>query len=116
VVNIIRTVTDDIHYDGVHFPKGTMLIFAMTLGARDPNYFERPDDYDPDRSHSNRHVGLGRGSHICLGQHLAKAQITEAVYQIAGRMKNPRLDGEVIWRPFLGIWGLETLPIAFDPN
>ena len=116
VVNAIRTVTDDIDYDGVHFPKGTMLIFGFTLGARDPNFFDHPDDYDPDRPHENRHVGLGRGSHICLGQHLAKAQITEAVYQIAGRMKNPRLDGDVIWRPFLGIWGLETLPIAFDPN
>ena len=115
VVNIIRTVTDDIDYDGVHFPKGTMLIFAMTLGARDPNYFDRPDDYDPDRSHTNRHVGLGRGSHICLGQHLAKAQITEAVHQIAQRMRKPRLAGEIVWRPFLGIWGLETLPIEFEP-
>jgi len=33
---------------------------------------------------------------------------------IAKRLKSPRLAGPVTWRPFLGAWGLRTLPIAFD--
>jgi cytochrome P450 len=115
VISPWRTVTEDIDYQGVHFPKGTNLIFGMALAARDPEFFERPDEFDPDRAHQNRHLGLGRGSHICLGQHLARGQLAEAVHQIAQRVRNPRLAGEIAWRPFLGIWGLETLPIEFEP-
>ena len=115
VISPFRTVTQDIDYQGVRFPKGSILIFGMALAARDPNFFERPNEFDPDRSHENRHLGLGRGSHICLGQHLARAQLAEAVHQIARRVRNPRLTGEIAWRPFLGIWGLETLPIEFEP-
>lgn len=115
VISPWRTTTEDIEYQGVHFPRGTNLIFGMALAARDPGFFERPNDFDPDRSHQNRHLGLGRGSHICLGQHLARGQMAEAVHQIAQRMRKPRLAGEIAWRPFLGIWGLETLPIEFEP-
>jgi cytochrome P450 len=115
VISPFRTVTEDIDYDGVHFPKGTILIFGMALAARDPNFFERPNEFDPDRPHTNRHLGLGRGSHICLGQHLARGQLAEALHQIAQRMKKPRLAGGYSWRPFLGIWGLENLPIEFEP-
>ena len=115
VISPWRTVTQDIDYQGVHFPRGTILIFGMALAARDPGFFERPDEFDPDRAHQNRHLGLGRGAHICLGQHLARGQMAEAVHQIAQRMRKPKLAGEIAWRPFLGIWGLETLPIEFEP-
>ncbi len=115
VISPFRTVTQDIDYQGVHFPKGTILIFGMALAGRDPGFFDRPNLFDPDRSHQNRHLGLGRGAHICLGQHLARGQMAEAVHQIAQRVRKPRLTGEIAWRPFLGIWGLETLPIEFEP-
>ena len=52
--------------------------------------------------------------HICLGQYLAKAQLEEGLHLIAQRLRRPRLAGEATWRPFLGAWGLRTLPIAFN--
>jgi cytochrome P450 len=52
--------------------------------------------------------------HICLGQHLAKAQLEEGLHLIAQRLIKPRLAGAATWRPFLGAWGLRTLPIAFE--
>ena len=30
-------------------------------------------------------------------------------------MRHPRLAGEFKWRPFYGTWGLQGLPIEFDP-
>ena len=30
-------------------------------------------------------------------------------------MRNPRLAGEVGYRPFYGTWGLKGLPIEFEP-
>ena len=88
------------------------------LGAqaanRDPAMFPEPQNFDPERDNSNRHVAFGRGGHICLGQFLARNQLQEGLHLIAQRLKNPRSNGPIAWRPFLGAWGPKTLPIAFD--
>lgn len=49
-----------------------------------------------------------------LGQFLARAQIEEGLHLIAQRLKNPRPNGEPAWRSFVGVWGLRSLPIAFE--
>ena len=53
--------------------------------------------------------------HICLGQFLATANVEEGLHEIARRITNPRLVGDVHWKPFPGVWGITQLPIAFDP-
>lgn len=110
-----RTVTQAFEYDGVQFPEDTRLLFGNATAGRDPAAFDNPDVFDPDRVHKNRHLAFGRGAHICLGQHLARIQIAQGIHLMAQRITNPRLAGPIAWRPFLGIWGLETLPIEFDP-
>jgi cytochrome P450 len=50
---------------------------------------------------------------MCLGQYIARAQIQEGLHLCAQRMKNPEIAGEVSFRPYPGIWGLETLPLKF---
>ena len=113
--NTYRSVTEAFDYRGVEFPAGLMLFFPMTVAARDARTFPDPDAFDPDRTHANRHLAFGRGMHICLGQFMARAQIEEGLHLIAQRITRPRLAGEEGWRPFLGVWGLKALPIAFDP-
>ena len=115
VSNVPRTVRKDIEYGGVLIPAGTNLVFALTVSGRDPAFFENADEFNPDLSRENRHVAFGRGAHMCLGQFLARAQIEEGLHLIAKRLKNPRLNGEVTWLSFVGVWGVRTLPIAFDP-
>jgi cytochrome P450 len=110
-----RLTDADVDYDGVTIPRGSTLIFANNVAGRDRNAIEDADLFDPERVHKQRHISFGRGSHICLGQHLAKMQIGEGLHLMAQRIRNPRLAGEVTWRPFMGVWGLETLPIEFDP-
>ncbi len=112
---VFRGVDVEFDYDGVSFPKDAMIIFANSLSGRDPRAFEEAMVFNPDRVHANRHVAFGRGAHICLGQHMAKTQIAEGLHMMAQRIRNPRLAGPIEWRPFLGVWGLETLPIEFDP-
>lgn len=115
IATFFRTTRVDIEYDGVHFPSNTILAFATPLTGRDPSVFPEPMKFDPDRVCESRHMAFGRGAHICLGQFIARNQLEEGLHLIAQRVTGPRLVGEVTWRPFLGAWGLQTLPIAFEP-
>ena len=109
-----REVANDFVYDGHHFRKGEMVVCTPALAGHDPSVFPDPMRFDPERENANRHVGFGRGEHICLGQFIAKAQLQEGIHLIAQRLKNPRIAGEIEWRPFLATWGLLRLPISFD--
>src|SRR5262249_49895325 len=113
VSNVPRTVIKDIVYRDVLLPTGTQLFLPLTFSGRDPEAFADPDTFNPERVSANRHLAFGRGMHICLGQFLARAQIEEGIHLMAQRLVNPRLAGELSWRPFLGVWGLRTLPIVF---
>ena len=110
-----RAAAKDFTYDGIDFRQGDIVIFGTSLAGRDPAMFDDPLTFDPDRPNASRHVALGRGAHICLGQYIAKNQLQEGIHLICQRLRNPRITSEVTWRPFIGAWGLKTMPIAFDP-
>jgi cytochrome P450 len=112
---IPRTTTRDLTYDDVLIPAGTTLFFPVSISGRDPDAFAEADSFDPERTDARKHVAFGLGEHICMGQFIARAQIQEALHQIAQRMKNPKRTGPSGWRPFYGVWGLRGLPIAFEP-
>jgi cytochrome P450 len=109
-----REVARDFTYQGHDFRKGETVVCAPPLAGRDPTVFADPLKFDPERENAGRHVAFGRGAHICLGQFIAKNQLQEGLHLIAQRLRNPRVSGEIVWRPFLGAWGLKSLPIAFE--
>ena len=111
---IPRVVTRSFEYRDVTFPEGTLLFFPVSISGRDPGAFADPGSFDPLRTSGKKHIAFGLGVHICLGQFIARAQIEEALHQIARRIHNPRRTGPSAWRPFFGVWGLKGLPIAFD--
>lgn len=112
-----RFTNADLVYDGVLLPRDTLLFFALVQSGRDPSVFDRADVFDPDRSvdPSKRLLAFGLGKHMCLGQYIARAQLQEGLRMAAQHMKNPQVAGPVTWRPYPGLWGLETLPITFTP-
>ena len=57
---------------------------------------------------------FGGGIHYCLGAHLARIELAEALTVITRRMPNPRRAGAAPWKPMTGITGPVTLPIEFD--
>jgi cytochrome P450 len=112
--NTMRLVIETFEYRGVIIPEGTMLVFPLTITGRDPDVFVNPDTFDPDRSEKEPSQAFGRGMHMCLGQFLAVANVEEGIHMIARRIVNPRIAGNVTWKPFPGVWGITGLPIAFD--
>lgn len=113
----LRVTTEDIEFRGVLLPKGTMLFFPFSIAGRDPGTFPDGEIFDPDRVRdvSQRHIAFGLGQHMCIAQHIARAELQEALHLVSQRIKEPRLVGACGWRPFPGIWGLKELPIAFTP-
>jgi cytochrome P450 len=108
---VLRKVAEAFDYDGVTFPAGAMLFFGNMIAGRDPRAFADPERFDPERIHEVRHIAFGRGAHMCVGQHLARAQITEGIHLIAQRITRPKLAGDVVWRK-----GVRALPIEFVPG
>jgi cytochrome P450 len=115
VSTLFRRTIADFDYRGVHIPRGTRFVIPVSTLGRDPGAFADGDAFLPERAHPNRHIGFGHGTHICLGQWIARAQLEEGLHLVAQRLRSPRQVGAVAHRGFIGVWGLRTLPIAFEP-
>lgn len=113
VVSNYRFAVRDFEYRGVRFAKGDTIVMALPLAGRDPGVFPDPSRFDPDRANAHRHIAFGRGPHICLGQFLARYQLQEGLNLVAQRIRKPKRNGAVQWRPFLGVGGIASLPISF---
>jgi cytochrome P450 len=85
-----RTPLADIEIHGVTIPKGASLWLVLASGNRDPQRFDHPDRFDPDRR-DIQHLGLGSGIHSCFGAPLARLEAQFALAELARRLENPRL-------------------------
>jgi len=81
---------------------------------RDPAVYDDPDRLDITRDTPPAMLTFGGGVHYCLGAHLARLELAEALSVMTSRMPNPRRTGPVPWKPIAGVTGPTTLPIEFD--
>ncbi|MCX5231238.1 cytochrome P450 [Streptomyces sp. NBC_00233] len=109
-----RTTLADIEVRGVTVPKGSTLWLVLASGNRDPQRFENPDRFDPDRP-DIQHLGLGSGIHSCFGAPLARLEAQLALSELARRLENPRLlDDPPPYRRNAVLRGPRHLRIACD--
>jgi len=109
-----RFVTDDITLRGVDIPKGAVLHLCFASANRDPARWERPDDFDPGRPLQS-HLGFGGGHHICLGMHVARAEIHTAVTALVERLPGLGLDPHAAAPRMTGMYerGLTSIPVVW---
>ncbi|MBT2364503.1 cytochrome P450 [Streptomyces sp. ISL-10] len=109
-----RTTLADIEVRGVTIPKGASLWLVLASGNRDPQRFEDPDRFDPDRR-DIQHLGLGSGIHSCFGAPLARLEAQLALSELARRLENPRLlEDPPPYRQNAVLRGPRHLPLACD--
>jgi cytochrome P450 len=111
----IRQAVDDVELHGVVIPKGTLVSPLLAVANHDPEIFAEPLRFDIAREHPRPQLTFGGGIHYCLGANLARAELAEALVILARRMPDLALDGEVTWRPIIGIQGPTSLPLRFTP-
>lgn len=104
-----RICLEDIEYDGVVFPAGTIVAICAERGNR-----EGDEDFDIAADHDGRLLTFGAGPHFCLGANLARAELEEALAFLAPRMPDLRLDGPVRFGGIEGIYGIEALPLRWS--
>jgi cytochrome P450 len=114
IFGTIRTAAEDVELGGVMIPAGTLVLASTASANRDAAVYDHPDRLDITRQDPPTMLTFGGGVHYCLGAHLARLELTEALRVITTRMPNPRRTGPAPWKAISGITGPTTLPVDFD--
>jgi cytochrome P450 len=109
-----RWVADDVDFHGVHLPKGSVVHLCIGAANRDPDRWERPDDYDIARPMKPA-LGFGGGPHICLGMHVARAEMAVGIGALLDRLPNLRLDPDAAAPQPVGLYerGVMEIPVVW---
>lgn len=87
-----RTPVVDTELCGVQLPAGACLSVASGSAHRDPSRFPDPDRFDIFRERRHRHFAFAFGPHVCIGQHLARLEMSRALNALLDRLPGLRLD------------------------
>jgi cytochrome P450 len=86
-----RKVTTDTEFHGVELKKGDMVYGLVSAANRDPNVYERAEEFVVDRQ-KNHHFGFASGPHRCLGMHLARREMAVGVEEWLRAIPDFRLE------------------------
>ncbi len=110
----LRVAADDVTLAGVDIAAGTLVIANSAAANRDPAVYDEPERLDITRESPPPMLTFGGGIHYCLGSHLAKLELAEALTAITQRIPTaPRVTERLPWKPLGGISGPTGLPIEF---
>jgi len=113
VLGLFRTTTRDVELHGVCIPKDSKVMLCYAAANRDPEAFEKPDDFRLDRSPEElrRHLSFGHGVHFCLGAALARLEASLALEILMERKPKLSLEGPGKRIPPFFLWGRQQLPL-----
>lgn len=108
----MRTATEDVELADVTIPAGTLVVANTAAANRDPDIFDNPDQLDITRQGAAPILTFGGGTHYCLGSHLARLELTEALQVFTSRFTALHRTAPAPWKTITGITGPATLPVA----
>ena len=103
-----RHALADCEVAGRTFPKGTSFGLFYAAANRDPAVFENPDTFDIHRT-PNRHLAFGQGAHLCLGNALARLNMSVVFERLLPC--DLQLEGDVLYKAGLAVRGPKALPV-----
>jgi cytochrome P450 len=115
VLGLPRIATRTVELGGVTIPAGGQVLVSFCSANRDPHLTADPDHFAPMREGVGRHLGFGRGIHVCVGARMSKNMMRVAIDVLLERLPDLRLEpgysAEHTIHPFL--WGLSRLPVEW---
>ena len=117
VKNMARTVTADTEFHGTGLRRGEKMILLFESANFDEQVFDDPERFDIER-YPNNHLAFGFGTHFCLGNQLARLELSIMLTRLLQRLPDMRLasNTELPLRPANFVSGLEKMPVAFTPS
>jgi cytochrome P450 len=109
-----RHLTRDVDFYGVHLPRGSVIHLCLGAANRDPARWDRPDEYDVSRRPKPA-LAFGSGPHVCLGMHVARAEMAVGITALFDRLPNLRLDPDEEPPRYIGMYerGATAIPVVF---
>jgi cytochrome P450 family 142 subfamily A polypeptide 1 len=116
VKNMCRTLTTDTTFHGTDMRQGEKIMLMFESANFDESVFEHPEEFHYDRN-PNSHMAFGFGSHFCLGNQLARLELSMMTTRVLERLPDLRLadDAAVPLRPANFVSGPEAMPVVFTP-
>jgi cytochrome P450 family 142 subfamily A polypeptide 1 len=117
VKNMARTITADTEFHGTALRQGEKMILLFESANFDEKVFEDPETFNIER-YPNNHLAFGFGTHFCLGNQLARLELSIMQSRLLQRLPDLRLasDAALPLRPANFVSGLEKMPVAFTPS
>ncbi|WP_326622210.1 cytochrome P450 [Streptomyces decoyicus] len=113
---LLRSALEDVEVEGRLIRAGETVTVSVQAANRDPHRFPAPDRLDIHRR-ATGHLAFGHGAHQCLGQQLARVEMTVAFPALFARFPTLRLavpPQEVELRDRSNIYGVVSLPVTWD--
>jgi cytochrome P450 family 142 subfamily A polypeptide 1 len=117
VKNMARTVVADTEFHGTALKEGEKIILLFESANFDETVFENADEFNIDR-YPNNHLAFGFGTHFCLGNQLARLELSIMQTRLLQRLPDMQLASgdELPLRPANFVSGLEKMPVVFTPT
>jgi cytochrome P450 len=115
VKHFMRTAAADTELSGRKIAKGDWLFLSYPSGNRDEAVFEDPFSFQVERT-PNKQLAFGYGTHVCLGQHLARMEMRILWEELFARLDSVELDGEPKRMTAAFVCGPKSVPIRFKMN
>lgn len=112
VKHFFRTAAADYEIEGQTIREGDSVMLCYPSGNQDATVFEDPLAFKVDRV-PNPHLAFGFGIHQCLGQHLAKLEMTALFNQLLDRVESFESAGPAAYLEANFVGGLKSLPIRY---
>ena len=110
-----RRVVSDTELHGQRLREGDDVLLYYPSANRDAAHFDDPFRFDIRRD-PNHHIAFGFGHHFCLGNALARLELTVFFDRLLDRLPDIELgDGPMPRRASSFISGFESLPVRFTP-
>ncbi|MFF3569135.1 cytochrome P450 [Nocardia jiangxiensis] len=113
---VLRRAVRDVEFGDVVFRTGTLIGINTLATNMDPEVFDSPEIFDIGRSNASKQQIFGGGAHACLGQVLARVEMTEALQVFAERFPKMDIAGEVHFTPSPVLLGPEQLPLRLGTS
>jgi cytochrome P450 len=112
-----RVAGEDHEVGGTLIPQGSYVLIMWAAANRDPDFWEEPEAFNPDRPKLKNHVAFGYGIHFCLGAPLARLESRLAIEGLLTRLPDLRISDANDFQhiPSPSFRGLRRLLVEFTP-